>query len=82
MKHKKKKEDVKKTVIEKKELTSTEKKIIALHMQGKDRKEVARELTIEVSTYDAHIRSIHLKTGTNNMAGVIKYGHDNNTGKK
>lgn len=59
-------------------LTKREKEIVLLHMNGKNRKDIARILKLEVSTIDAHTKKIHLKTNTRDLAGVIKYGYDNN----
>ena len=63
-------------------LTKREKEIVRLHMNGKNRKDVARILKLEVSTIDAHTKKIHLKTNTHDLAGVIKYGYDNNLHKE
>ena len=50
-------------------------------MKGKNRKDIARILKIELSTVDAHTQKIHHKTGTHDVTGVIKYGHDHHLGK-
>lgn len=63
------------------QLTMREKEIILLHMQGKNRKDIARILKVEVSTIDAHTKKIHLKTGTHDVTGVIKYGYDHQLDK-
>ena len=57
-------------------LTKREREIILLHMQGWNRKDIARILKLQVSTIDAHTKSIHLKTHTHDVTGVIKFGHD------
>ena len=57
-------------------LTEGEREIILLHMHGKNRKDIARILKVQVSTIDAHTKSIHHKTGTHDVTAVIKYGHD------
>lgn len=73
-KHKEVKDDSQSEVL--RSLTHREKEIIILHMNGKNRKDVARILKLEVSTVDAHSKSIHIKTGTHDLAGVIRFGHD------
>jgi len=63
-------------------LTKREKEIIRLHMNGKNRKDIARILKLQVSTIDAHTKKIHLKTNTHDVTGVIKFGYDNNLHKE
>ncbi len=63
-------------------LTKREKEIVLLHMSGKNRKDIARILKLQVSTIDAHTKKIHLKTNTHDVTGVIKYGYDNNLHKE
>lgn len=46
-------------------------------MLGKSRKMVADHLVISIGTVDTHLKSVHLKTNTFNIAGVVKYGYDN-----
>ncbi len=64
------------------ELTKREKEIVIMHMQGKNRKDIARIWNKAVSTVDAHIKHVHLKTGTSDVCGVIRYGYDNKFDKE
>jgi DNA-binding CsgD family transcriptional regulator len=48
-----------------------EKEIIRLVVQAKCRKRIAGELNISIHTIDAHLRNIHIKTGTHSLPELI-----------
>jgi DNA-binding CsgD family transcriptional regulator len=80
----KKSKSLSKTVVKVKSdspLTLREHDIIRMHMKGKNRKDIARAWNISISTVDTHIRHIHLKTNTNDVQGVIKYGYEHGLDK-
>lgn len=56
-------------------LTEQEMKIMSLLVLGFDTKIIASMLNIALATYNAHMRSIHIKTDRHSMQALINYAH-------
>jgi DNA-binding CsgD family transcriptional regulator len=52
-------------------LSKREKEIISLIIKADCRKTIAQKLNISLHTVDAHIRHIHIKTGTHSIPELI-----------
>ena len=53
------------------ELTPSEKKIIQLLASGLQRKEIAQQLNISISTVKFHLENVYRKLGVHNQAGAV-----------
>ena len=53
--------------------TPREKEVLGLVAKARLRKSIASELDISIHTVDAHLQSIHKKTGTTTMAELILF---------
>lgn len=51
--------------------TERELEVLALLKKAKQRKHVADELGISINTLNAHVRHLHLKTGTHSLPELI-----------
>lgn len=59
------------------EFSPREKEIVYLVAEGKCRKAIAGVLGISIHTVDAHLRHIHLKTGTHSLSELTVWSFDN-----
>jgi DNA-binding NarL/FixJ family response regulator len=59
-------------------LTKREKEVLVEIFNGLTTVEIANKLFISKYTVESHRANIHSKTGTNNLAGLIKFALDNN----
>ena len=59
-----------------KRITSREREVIALIVEGKKNKEIADVLFVDVSTIKSHINSIYRKTGVSNRQSLIAIGDE------
>jgi DNA-binding NarL/FixJ family response regulator len=58
-------------------LTKREKEVLVEIFYGSTTQQIAKKLFISKYTVETHRANIHSKTGTNNLAGLIKYTLDN-----
>lgn len=56
-------------------LTSREREILVLMMDGLSNNEIAERLCVEQSTLKRHRQNLYHKTGTHDPAGLIAWGH-------
>ena len=54
------------------EVTSREREVLALLVQGLPGKQIASKLHIERTTVRAHIRHLKLKLGVNGIGGLVR----------
>lgn len=58
-------------------LTSREKEIVQLLAREFTNEKIARELQISIRTVETHRKNIMHKTGSHNLAGLIRYAYEN-----
>ena len=58
-------------------LSAREKDVLKLIIQENSNQEIANKLFISVRTVDAHKRNLLEKTGSKNIAGLVKYALNN-----
>ena len=55
------------------DVTSREREVLDLLIQGMSSKQIARELGISARTVETHLRNLRLKTGTPNRAALASW---------
>lgn len=63
---------------EKNQLSSQEKEVLKLICMEISTKEIAEKLSVTIKTIEAHRKNLMVKTGSKNMAGLVKYAIKNN----